>query len=284
MWRWGRVGVGAIALAGGALAFGVGAYRLAMADCEGAYRSLLARADPPTRLFQREQVANLPEIARRYFRHAIAPGTPLYSVVEVEMKGTFLLGDKQKFQRYDMSARQVLRPPIQFVWVPRLRSRALTITGSDALVNGEAWTRFWLLGLVPVANIKTSPDLVRSAQFRAAVEGALWLPAALLPQQGVRWEQVGQDQARVTLSQTKPELVLFLTLSANGAVREVVGQRWSNANPDQRFQLQPFGGVMSAEGTFQGFTIPIEISAGNHYGTEEYLPFFQAHISNAKYY
>ncbi len=284
MGRWGNIGVGAIALVGGALAFGIGAYRLATAEAEEAYRSLLARPDPPTRLFHPDQVADLPEVAQRYFRHAIAPGTPLYSVAELEMQGTFLLGDKHKFQRYDMSARQVLRPPDQFVWVPRLRSGATTITGSDGLVSGEAWTRFWLFGLIPVANTKSSPDLVQSAQFRAAVEGALWLPTALLPENGVKWEQVGQDQARVTISHVKPELVLFLTFSADGAVREVVGQRWSNANSEQRFQLQPFGGRFIAEATFQGLTIPVQISAGNHYGTEAYLPFFQARISSAKYF
>jgi hypothetical protein len=193
MGRWGNIGVGAIALVGGALAFGVGAYRLGTAEAEEAYRSLLARPDPPTRLFHPDQVADLPEVAQRYFRHAIAPGTPLYSVAELEMQGTFLLGDKHKFQRYDMSARQVLRPPDQFVWVPRLRSGATTIIGSDGLVSGEAWTRFWLFGLIPVANTKSSPDLVQSAQFRAAVEGALWVPTALLPENGVKWEQVERE-------------------------------------------------------------------------------------------
>ena len=198
------------------------------------------------------------------------------------MQGTFLLGDKARHQRYTMTARQILRPPFEFVWLAKLKSGAMTITGSDALANGQAWTRFWLMGLVPVANVGTSQDMVRSASFRAATEG-LWAPASLLPQKGVRWEQIGPDRARVTISRTNPEIVLELTLAADGAVTEVVGQRWSNANPDTQFRLQPFGGTMHGDKRFSGFTIPARLQVGNHYGTGDFLPFFQAEIIHASY-
>jgi len=68
------------------------------------------------------------------------------------------------------------------------------------------------------------------------------------------------------------------------AVREVVGDRWSNANPEKRFRLQPFGGTAAADATFQGLTIPTSVAAGNHYGTDDYLPFFQARITRAQYF
>jgi hypothetical protein len=248
-----------------------------------AYAQVAAREGAPLKRFALTEIAGLPEIAQRYFRHAIAPGTPLYTVAELEMEGTFLLGDKRKFRTYQMSARQALSPPDQFVWIPNMRSGGMTISGSDALVRGEAWTRFWLSGLVPVAQERTTRDLVRSAQFRAAVEGALWLPASMLPENGVRWEQVGANDARVTLRRFQPQIVLHLKIDEAGRVMEVVGERWSNANPTKVFRLQPFGGTMLAEGSFQGFTIPTEVAVGNHYGTEEYLPFFQARIIKAAY-
>ena len=179
------VGITAAALVGGAVILPFKAYRRAMGESEKAYARVAARPHPPLRRFDPEQVVDLPEIAQRYFRHAISPGTPLYSVVQLEMHGTFLLGDKDKFQTYEMTALQALRPPDQFVWLPKLRSGAMTITGSDALVAGDASTRFWLIWLVPVARELTSLDLVRSAQFRAAVESAMWLPASLLPENRV---------------------------------------------------------------------------------------------------
>ena len=268
---------------GGAAAWAHLAYCNAMTKMKSAYACLARQPLDSPRRFDQTQVADLPEVAQRYFGHAVAPGTPIYCIADLQMEGVFLLGDAGRPQRYAMSAREVLRPPAGFVWIPRLRSGRLRITGADALVDGTAWTRFWLMGVVPVANVESSPDLARSAQFRAAVEGALWLPTTLLPQQGAQWEQTGPNEARVTLRQVTPPVELRLTLDEQGAVKQVVGQRWSNANTDKRFRLQPFGGTMLAEGTFQGLTIPVEIEVGNHFGTGDYLPFFQARIRYAQY-
>jgi hypothetical protein len=74
-----------------------------------------------------------------------------------------------------------------------------------------------------------------------------------------------------------------LTIGKDGRVLEVIGQRWSNANRDRRFRLQPFGGTVMAEQRFGGFTIPSRVSIGNHYGTPDFLPFFQAEITDARY-
>lgn len=284
MTRWHILsGIVAAILAGAALVAHI-KYRRSMSQALSAYDQVLGHASVTQAKFDPHQIDQLPEIARRYFRHAIAPGTPIYSAAKLQMKGSFLLGDRRKFQTYSMTARQALRPPDQFVWMPQLRSRPLTITGSDALVGGKAWTRFWMLGLVPVANEQSSPDLVRSAEFRAAVEGALWLPVSLLPENGAEWAQSGPDTADVVLTRFKPQpITLRLILDRNGSVREVVGQRWSNANPDKHFRLQSFGGAVLAEGTFNGLTIPTKVAVGNLYGTPDYLPFFQATLTAVKY-
>jgi hypothetical protein len=269
-------------LVGGVLAAAYMNHRSGMATAERAWHRISSGISPPTQRFSQGMLEGQPEIARRYFAHAIADGTPLPSTVELEMRGTFLLGDKRKYQTYSMHARQILRPPYEFVWMPTLRSGLMSITGSDGLVSGRAWTRLWLLKLIPVANVRTSPDMVRSAAFRAASEG-LWLPASLLPANDVRWVQTGPDTAQVTIGRTEPPITLQLSLARNGAVRSVVGQRWSNANPEKRFRLQPFGGTVADEITVGGFTIPAKLKVGNHYGTRDYLPFFQAEVITARY-
>lgn len=280
---WATFGIGASTALGAVILYGLIEQRSAMKEATTAYARVGAEPEPPKVRFGPEHVSELPEIAQRYFKHAIAPETPIYSVVELQMEGTFLLGDKAKFQTYSMSAREVLRPPDQFVWMPQLRSGALTISGSDGLARGEAWTRFWLFRLIPVVQEENYPDLVRSAKFRALGESALWMPSSLLPQNGVKWEQLGPADATVTFTRFDPAITLQLSIDASGAVKEFVGQRWSNANPDKTFRLQPFGGKVLAEGSFQGLTIPTQVKLGNHFGTEDYLPFFQARVVGAKY-
>ena len=282
MTRKGRVLAAAAAVATAGAAAAYHSYRRGMDQAEEGWRAIAARPRPPAPAFESAMVASLPEVAQRYFLHAMAPGTPLRQTVELEMRGAFLLGDKGKFQSFEMTARQILAPPTDFVWLPRMRAGVMRISGADALVAGAATTRFWLNGLVPVANEPSSPDLVRSATFRSAIE-AIWVPASLMPVNGIVWEQIGADTARVTINRVSPPVTIELTLNADGSVREVIGQRWSNANPDKTFRLQPFGGTVAAERTFQGFTVPSRLSVGNHFRTDDYLPFFQAEIVNAVY-
>jgi hypothetical protein len=264
----------------GALAFA--SYRGAMKEAERAWDTVAAGAQRSDQVFDPASIRHLPEIAQRYFNHAIAAGTPFKSVIALRMKGSFVLGNKDSPQVYAMTARQILRPPLNFVWIPQMKSGPMRISGSDALVDGRAWSRFWLLGLVPVANAKGTPDLARSAAFRSAME-SVWVPPSLLPTNGVLWEQTGPNTARVRLQRVEPEIVLELTLAADGAVREIVGQRWSNGNPEGVFKLQPFGGRVSAERSFGGYTIPSSLEVGNHFGTADYHPFFRAEIVSASF-
>lgn len=278
MWKWILLAILALIVVALVVAFGV--YRSASGEAEAAFADVQTRAKPASGTFDPAMLAGLPEIAQRYFTHAIAPGTPLSTAVRLEMEGTFLLGDAKQFQTYSMRARQVLAPPSEFVWIPEMKSGVMQISGSDALVNGTGWTRFWINGLVPVVNQQTSHDLVRSALTRSAME-AVWAPASLLPANGAMWEQTGPNTARLTLT-TGIEPV-DVTLDEAGRVLEIVTMRWSDVNPEKTFRLQPFGGTAEAEATFGGFTIPSQLEVGNHYGTDGYLPFFQATITSAEY-
>lgn len=255
-------------------------YRLAMRQAEAAFAAIAGQARPAAQRFDDTLIDGLPEIARRYFRHAIAPGTPLSTTVQLEMSGTFRLGSKAKHTSYPMTARQVLAPPGAFVWIAAMGAGLMRIDGSDGLFDGRVWTRFWVDGLLPAASLRDTSDLMRSGLARPAME-AIWAPASLLPAHGVVWTQTGPDTARLAFP-TGVEPV-DITLDADGRVTEVVTMRWSDANPEHIFRLQPFGGTMTAERRFGGFTIPVAVSIGNHYGTPDYLPFFEAEITGARF-
>ena len=98
------------------------------------------------------------------------------------------------------------------------------------------------------------------------------------------WEQTGPNEARLRFTRVTPEVSVRLLLTQDGSVRELVGDRWSNANRDKVFRLQPFGGTMHAHGSFGGYRIPTDVRVGNHYGTPEYLPFFQARVRTANFF
>ncbi len=256
-------------------------YRLDMRQARSA-SMVLAAPDAAAGTFDPAMLADLPEPARRYLAYSIAPGTALSTTVELRMEGTFALGDRESHRIMPMIASQMLAPPHGFVWIPDIGSGLMRIWGSDGYTHGEAWTRFWVWGLIPVARLSGTDNLALSAAARSIME-AIWAPASLLPQNGARWQAAGDDAAQVNFEVAGQELAMTLTLSEEGRPLTVSMMRWSDANPEGRFRWQPFGGTIEEMGAFGGYTIPTRIAVGNHFGTDDYFPFFRAEIVDARY-
>ncbi|MCW8987040.1 MAG: hypothetical protein OQK75_05140, partial [Gammaproteobacteria bacterium] len=103
-------------------------------------------------------------------------------------------------------------------------------------------------------------------------------PAALLPGPGVAWEHVDENTARVTVSHGELSQSVDMTVNREGQLLKVTFMRWSNANPDKKYQLQPFGGILSDFRIVQGYRLPFRVEAGNMFGTESYFAFFKAEV------
>ena len=73
---------------------------------------------------------------------------------------------------------------------------------------------------------------------------------------------------------------VILSVDAEGKPVQVVFPRWTNANADKAYSVQPFGGTLSEFRTFDGYQLPTHVEAGNGFGTPEYFPFFIADVIN----
>lgn len=229
--------------------------------------------------FDSVMIANLPEPARRYFLYTIELGTPLYTVANINMTGRFGMGTKIKPNYLDMTATQTLAMPAGFVWKMRAWRSLMTLSGSDS----ESWTRFWLMGLLPVAHMGGDPDHTRSAFGRYVAEAVFWTPAAVLPGPGVSWEGLDVNCARLTVRHQGLSQSIDVTVAPNGQPTQVSFERWSNANPLKQHRLQPFGGYLSEFRSFYGFHLPTHVEAGNHFDTEHYFPFFIADVMDVEF-
>lgn len=236
---------------------------------------LLATQPPDPARFSSEMIADLPEPARRFFTFAIAEGTPLFTVARLEMEGQFGMGDKAAPGYMPMTATQVLAAPNGFVWAMSAGDGAMRMSGSDS----ASWTRFWLFCVAPVARFGGDPDHTRSALGRYVAEAVFWTPAAVLPGPNVTWEAVSENSARMTMRHEGLEQAVEVTVTEDGQPLFVAFQRWSDANPEGVHRLQPFGGYLSEFRDFGGFRLPTHVEAGNHFGTEDYFPFFIADVS-----
>jgi hypothetical protein len=272
----------AVGLGIAGLAYLISSRRASLNTAVTWWNQVAAASDPCRRTFELSLIEGQPEVVRRYFLHAIALGTPLKTVVELKMEGTFLFGDLRRFQTYKLDAHEILAAPREFVWLASMSSGVMHVSGSDALVGGEALGSFWIAGFLPFAQLSASSDQLRSAQFRAAMD-SVWAPASLLPGDGITWTEVNKNVARVKINAFPQPLEIDLTLSPTGSILAISGNRWNNVTEGDWYQMQGFGGTIEGEKTFEGYTIPSVIKLGSHFGTEAYFPYLQAEIVWAGY-
>jgi len=223
--------------------------------------------------FDPAMISGLPEPARRWLSHAIAPGTPLWSSVELTMRGRIKLGRWRPF-----TARQVLTPPASYIWAATTRLAGLPVTGYDRLGSGGGEMRWRLLRLIPVLTA-SGPDITRSACGRLAGEIAL-IPTAF---QRAAWSQAECANTAIAKWQFGGDTESAgLRVKRSGRLAEIRVNRWGNPG-GAPFGRYPFGVRVENEACFGGVTIPSVFRAGWWWGTERQPEgeFFRAEITGA---
>jgi hypothetical protein len=255
-------------------------------DKRRATRAWIDLARPSERAppgFTPAMVAELPDPARRYFLFAIRSGTRLRNIAEIRMSGEIGLAERGEASYLPMRAQQLLAPPHGLVWNLAAGSGVVRLGGSDVCHGKRSWSRFWLLGTFPVARAGGGRDHWRAAFGRVVAEAVIWVPATLLPRDGVSWEQLSTDSARATVSYNGVSQTVDVTVAADGRPIRVVIPRWTDANPSKTYQLQPFGGYLSEFQEFEGYRLPTRVEGGNFIGTDNYFPFYKVNIEALRF-
>lgn len=222
-----------------------------------------------------------PEVARRYFAHALEDESRRFRRVRLQMHGEIRLQGKWR----PFEATQVIHAPHGLIWRARTRLGVIPVTGSDRYIDGEGGMRWKLAGLVPVVNEGPSDDISRSAAGRLHAE-SIWLPSSLLRQTtGARFEQALEDQLCITLETYGHCSDMTLHLDRSGAPRRLEMQRWGDAR-EEGFGWYPFGAHIEEEATFQGCTIPTRLRVGwfiTPEGFEHQGEFWRATVTEAQF-
>jgi hypothetical protein len=229
-----------------------------------------------TETFSPSRVAGLPEPARRYLEHAIAPGARLASAVRLSMHGEIKLQGWLPF-----TAEQVIRWDRGLIWRARVRARGVTIRGFDRLVDGVGEMRWRILGLIPVMSA-AGPDITRSGAGRMAAE-SMWLPSVLCRPE-VTWTARDAGRAQAAFTVAGEEVAVELAVDGAGRVESTKLRRWGNPGGEP-FRYEDFGGLAAGEATFDGYTIPTQLRAGWYVGEPRFESegeFFRCKIDRAE--
>jgi len=167
------------------------------------------------------ELEGLPAPVQRYFRAVLKEGQPMVSGVRVQHCGTFNMGEtSERWKPFTSDQRVITRRP-GFDWNGRVAMMpGLSVRVHDAYVAGEGILHAALLGLFSVVKLRGTREVAEGELMRFFAEAA-WYPTALLPSQGVRWEEVDIRSARATLVDGSVGVTMLFSFNEDGTVDTV---------------------------------------------------------------
>ncbi|MBI2188996.1 MAG: hypothetical protein HYU37_18000 [Acidobacteria bacterium] len=121
--------------------------------------------------------------------------------------------------------------PPGFVWDARIRQAPLlSVRVRDGYLEGTGMMQARLANLIPVVDERGSAHLSAAALQRYLAE-APWLPTALLPGSGVRWDPIDPTRARATLTDRGHAVAVEFEFGSRGEiVRTFAPDRYRDVN------------------------------------------------------
>ncbi|WP_230968142.1 DUF6920 family protein [Nostoc sp. WHI] len=229
------------------------------------------------RPFCSNERSHLPEAARRYLEHAIAPATAIASAVRLQMHGEIKLKNWIPFK-----AEQVICWERGLIWSATAWMNGLPIVGSDRIIDGVGSMQWKLLGLFPVMTA-TGSDITRSAVGRLQSE-SVCLPSVFCGDD-VSWTTTDSSHLHSSFVVQGERAELDFTIDQTGRLKTFKLPRWNKLDGSE-FHYVDFGGIVESEDTFCGYTIPTHLRIGWYFGTERFESegeFFRATIDDAIY-
>lgn len=239
------------------------------------------RSGPPPGTFALEEIADLPPPVQRYFRVVLPEGQPLIGGVRLAHRGTFNLGtSKERWLPFVSTQVVVINPP-GFDWDAKVRmGPGANVFVHDAYVHGEGILLAKVLGLVPVVDLRGTPEMAEGELLRFLAE-APWYPTALLPSQGVAWEAVDDRSARATLQDNGTSVSMIFTFDDRGFIDTGRAESRSRAVGDAMVPT-PWSIRLGRYREKDGMRIPTEGEVGWEI-EDEHLPYWRGTISEISF-
>jgi hypothetical protein len=204
-------------------------------------------------VYTREQLAGLPAPVVRYFELVLTPGQPLITRARIRWEGEFLIAPGRPWSSFTAEQHYAVQPP-GFVWDARIRMIPLIPTRvRDAYIEGTGMLEARVAAIFPVAHAGGTPEMAAGELSRHLGE-AVWLPTALLPAAGVRWDAIDDSTARATLTDRGISVSLDVHFGAGGEIVRVSTLRYRDVNGT--FVLTPWSARVGEYRRVHGRMIP----------------------------
>ncbi len=181
----------------------------------------LGRVASSPAVFDESELNGLPTPVQRYFRASLKPGQPIVTAAHIEHAGVFNMSETGEQWKAFTSKQYVVTRRPGFVWDARIAViRGVPVFVHDAYVGGAGFLQARLFGLVKLAEVRDIPEIARGELMRFLAEAA-WYPTALLPSQGVCWQNVDDTSAKASLTDGNVNVALLFRFNNDGLVESI---------------------------------------------------------------
>lgn len=238
--------------------FGVWRWRTATKGMQA--RLEAGRITHGTKTYSLEELNGLPPPVQRYFRTVLKDGQPMIAAVRLKQTGMFNMSETGDSWRPFAAAQRVITQRPGFDWNAAIAMLpGLPVRVHDAYIGGEGILHASLLGLVTLAKVWGTPEAAHGELVRFLGE-AVWYPTALLPSQGVQWEEVDGRSAKATLSDGQVKVTLFIRFNVKGLIELARCEARGRATPNGVVPT-PWEGRIGRYEQVNGVCIPLEAEA-----------------------
>lgn len=224
---------------------------------EGDRRRMLAR--PRSRhpsVVTDAMLADLPEPAQRYLRHAGVVGRPMAEVVRVRQACHMRPSPDGPSIPIDAEQWYTVDPP-GFVWDATVAAGGVPLVrGRDGYVDGHGMMTILAGSLVPIVDV-TGPETDQASLTRYLSEMP-WFPMAFLAR-NVAWDAIDDSTVRVAITDGPHRATGILSIDPEGRLTEFRAER--HAMVGDGFELRPWSAPTLGYGEVDGYRLPLRGAA-----------------------
>jgi hypothetical protein len=212
-------------------------------------------------IYDQKEIEGLPDPVQRFFRTVIKDGQTIVAAVKLSQQGQFNMSETESKWSPFTATQLVTTQRLGFDWDARIQmAPGVNAFVHDAYLLGEGSLHVSLLGLFTVADVRDTPEAAQGELLRFFAEMP-WYPTALLPSQGVRWEDIDNTSARATMTDGATTVSLVFRFNSEGTIETMRAE----ARYRDKLTTMPWSGRFWDYSIRNGMLIPLQGEVGWEY-------------------
>ncbi|MEO6977466.1 MAG: DUF6544 family protein [Mucilaginibacter sp.] len=171
------------------------------------------------KVFTYDQMANLPEPVKRYFKHVLTPNQPYVNYVRLKHDGQFKSGLKKEWAAIVGEEYFTIAQP-GFIW----KGKTSLFTAYDTYTAKKGKLTVLLFSLFKVA--ESHGEKYNQGELLRWLGESIWFPTNLLPGENLAWQPINNTSAKLVYQYDGMSLFFIVTFNNDHEIEQMQTERY----------------------------------------------------------